>query len=65
MAIPPSKTTSQPTRFVNKFPTLPTIESLSQDDQLELAKWWNDFQNALTSQFNQAAVKIDSKADKA
>jgi hypothetical protein len=64
MAIPPSKTTIQPTRFANKFPPLPIIESMSQDDQLEMAKWWNDVQLVLTGQFNQVAVKIDTKADK-
>ena len=64
MAIPPSKTSTPSTQFANKFPDLPNLTGKPDADTALLKSWWNDTQLVLNRQFNQAAVKIDSKADK-
>lgn len=62
--IPPSNPTTAPTRFANKFPPLPPLPSFGKGEQMAFERWWNDVQLVLTGQFNQVAVKIDSKSDK-
>ena len=64
MAIPPSNPQTAQTVFANKFPELPPLPTFGKGEQMAFQRWWQDVQLVLNRQFNQVAVKIDTKMDK-
>lgn len=48
----------------NKFPDMPKLERISDEDNAALQKWHQDMLNVVTRQFDQLTAAIDKKVDK-
>lgn len=64
MAIKPHPTPAPAFNLENKFPVLPKLSRLSDEDTAALEQWYEDFLNVLTRQFTTVTTAIDKKADK-
>lgn len=64
MPIPAHPTISPAFNVPNKFPDLPSLPSLSDEDNIALQKFYLDFLNVITRQFTTVTTAIDTKQDK-
>lgn len=63
MAIPKHPPSAPRFSVPNRFPELPQLGDISDDDNAKLQKWYEDFLNVLASQFTLVTTEVDKKAN--